>query len=786
MNIAIIAPSHVPFMLGGAERLWTDLCQAINSTGSHQADIIKIPAPESGFWEIIDSYKIFYNLNLDHFDLVISGKNPGWMIRHRNHALYMLHPLRGVYDTYSLFHLPHEVTSESVQIHDIAKACDRGIGTDELFAMLAELRLSKQVDPRQIALPSPFLRKVLHRLDSNAMRGINHFSAISKTVASRSEYFHNNGPVHVLCPPSGLATSPAVADKYFFTYSRLDSAKRIDLLIQAFRKVNTHFEFRIAGTGSELDHLKNLAGNDSRIKFLGRLSDKELSTQLGGAYAVPFVPYQEDYGLVTIEALKTGKPVITTDDSGGPTDFIVDGVNGFIAASQPESLAHAFERALNTDNYDALSSTAIASVADISWDKISSNLIATRTKKKNQGEKKTRVLSLSTYPIYPPKGGGQSRVFYLCEQLSLEFQVHVICLVDGSQERITHKISDSYTIECIPAHADYSTKDWYYYQTSGIPTTDVVMVENFELAKEYIDSIKNEIPESDIIIAEQPYVFPIIEKYGTSKLKVYNSQNLESHLKQQMFQSSPSLKIITDMVYDSELLACAKSDLIVYCSDSDRTNTESCYEPAIRKESLVVENGAATSTISYLLTEERIAIKKRVGAEGPTGVFLASWHQPNIEAVRDLAKIAKETPEINYLVIGSVADYFKQSEEEFPKNIIFTGLVSTEEKDLLLQISDFGINPMSSGSGTNIKMFDYMAAGLPIVSTPTGARGLTLAENIAWVGELSEFPEIIRNVAMKPRSIHRRIFVKENYDWEAVGARYREKVARIVENSKSN
>ena len=125
MNIAIIAPSHVPFMLGGAERLWTDLCQIINSTGSHQAEIIKIPAPESSFWEIIDSYRKFYNLNLDHFDLVISGKNPGWMTRHKNHALYMLHPLRGVYDTYSLFKLPTEVSSESIQISNISQACDK-------------------------------------------------------------------------------------------------------------------------------------------------------------------------------------------------------------------------------------------------------------------------------------------------------------------------------------------------------------------------------------------------------------------------------------------------------------------------------------------------------------------------------------------------------------------------------------------------------------------------------------------------------------------------------------
>ena len=223
-------------------------------------------------------------------------------------------------------------------------------------------------------------------------------------------------------------------------------------------------------------------------------------------------------------------------------------------------------------------------------------------------------------------------------------------------------------------------------------------------------------------------------------------------------------------------MSCERSNLIIYCSDSDRIEMEKCYPVSKKGLDLLVENGAATSTISYQLTSERNALKQRLVGNRTVGIFLASWHQPNIEAVRHLSKIAEITAEYTYIIVGSVGDYFKNSGDIMSKNIIFTGLVTTLEKDILLQISDFGMNPMSTGSGTNIKMFDYMAAGLPIVSTYVGARGLDLPEGIAWIGELKDFPSLISSAKNSGRNINRRLFARERFDWDAIGIRYRESI----------
>ena len=70
---------------------------------------------------------------------------------------------------------------------------------------------------------------------------------------------------------------------------------------------------------------------------MGFLNDAQLTDAYAGARAVLFVPAQEDYGYITLEAMLSGKPVVTTTDSGGPMELVVPGVTGL--ATPPDSAA---------------------------------------------------------------------------------------------------------------------------------------------------------------------------------------------------------------------------------------------------------------------------------------------------------------------------------------------------------------------------------------------------------------------------------------------------------------
>ena len=108
------------------------------------------------------------------------------------------------------------------------------------------------------------------------------------------------------------------------------------------------------------------------------------------------------------------------------------------------------------------------------------------------------------------------------------------------------------------------------------------------------------------------------------------------------------------------------------------------------------------------------------------------------------------------------------------RNVVLLGQISDEEKLKLYRSVDVALNPMQSGSGTNIKMLDYMAAGLPVISTPVGARGLEIESyNEAIICELPDFPRKIRELLEDKQLRNTLIYngrklVKEKYDWKRI------------------
>ena len=85
-----------------------------------------------------------------------------------------------------------------------------------------------------------------------------------------------------------------------------------------WRTSRSDVELRIAGTGPERGAAARAGRRRSADRVLrARAERRELAELYAGARAVAFVPYEEDYGLVTLEAMLAGKPVITCTDSGG-------------------------------------------------------------------------------------------------------------------------------------------------------------------------------------------------------------------------------------------------------------------------------------------------------------------------------------------------------------------------------------------------------------------------------------------------------------------------------------
>lgn len=760
MKIAIIAPSPVPFGVGGAEKLWWGMQEYINKQTTDQCELIKIPTKENSFWDLIYSYHKFYTLDLTHFDMVISTKYPAWMIQHPNHHIYLQHCLRGLYDTYHFSALPLNFSSSHPKVNQVIELLQNETTTiKQLFDSLFELRADKSVPNETYAFPAPFIRQIIHFLDNKTMQSVTHFSAISQTVINREEYFPKNTTVQKVYHPSNLTNLKNNSYEYFFTASRLDGAKRIQMIIEAYMKSHTTIPLKVAGSGPLEHSLKELAKHDKRIEFLGFISDEDLELHYSKAYAVLFVPYDEDYGLITIEAAMCEKPILTFTDTGGVVEFVKDNVTGLVCEPNITKLAKNIDYiAQNPELCKSMGKEVKKAVQNITWKNTIEALLHNPAQKK-------KITVVSTYAIYPPRGGGQNRVFYLYKELAKSMTVEVVCLVQEGQKYKKTKIAPNFYEIRVPKSSSHESKEWQMQDKAGIPITDIAMLTLYSETPNFIEEVKNSARSSCAVISCQPYVYPLLKEHVNIPI-IHESQNVEYNLKKQMLKPTPYNEELLLKLFEVEKEALTNTLFTTVCAYDDAQTMQELYQFDIKK-AVVVPNGVDLHTVPYITKEQREKNKADYGfSEQKIVLFIGSWHQPNIDAVEEIFKLAQKLPLYKFIVMGSVGNYF--SSKPKPSNVGFTGVTTDTEKELYLSIADIAINPMLSGSGTNLKMLDYMAGGIPVVSTLVGARGLDIPEGYIAVCAIDAFDTCIKDIDKYVNIQKSRAYVQENFSWEVI------------------
>lgn len=183
-------------------------------------------------------------------------------------------------------------------------------------------------------LTRPFFALAAHYLrlwDAASADRVDYFAANSRNVAARIRK-HYRRESNVIYPPVRVEAgyvSKQTGD-YYLAAGHLVEYKRIDLAIEACNRLKR--ELRIVGDGEQYAHLRKLAG--STIRFLGSLSDAELREQYANCRALLF-PGEEDFGIVPVEAMSFGRPVIAFG-RGGATESVC----GFYPGEALEPEAH--------------------------------------------------------------------------------------------------------------------------------------------------------------------------------------------------------------------------------------------------------------------------------------------------------------------------------------------------------------------------------------------------------------------------------------------------------------
>ena len=173
----------------------------------------------------------------------------------------------------------------------------------------------------------------LRKWDLRAAQQPNYYIANSRLVAERIRKIYKR-EAFVIPPPievNRFHMSNDIQD-YYLVLSRLMPYKRIDLAIEACKRMNRRLI--IIGDGPDRARLEKLG--DDRIEFLGRQSDQIVNYYAARCRALLF-PGEEDFGMAPLEANAAGRPVIAFR-AGGAEETVVDGKTGVFFDS-PNALA---------------------------------------------------------------------------------------------------------------------------------------------------------------------------------------------------------------------------------------------------------------------------------------------------------------------------------------------------------------------------------------------------------------------------------------------------------------
>ena len=242
------------------------------------------------------------------------------------------------------------------------------------------------------------------------------------------------------------------------------------------------------------------------------------------------------------------------------------------------------------------------------------------------------------------------------------------------------------------------------------------------IRKKYIREVVNLIEESDVIIFEGPWQFPVFRQYLKGKKVVYNAHNVESLLR--------IGNIWENYVKDLENELVSNCDLVITMSDEDREKYIELYSIKENKIKAIPE-GYEVSPIDWN------------GAESNEIIFIASAYEPNVRAAELVLKSADELPELQFNIMGSVCSVLKH--RKIPKNVTLLGLVDESIKYQELSNSILALNPVITGSGQNVKMIDYVSSGVPVIASEVGTRGFDVTiKNRFFVTETSKLTDGIK------------------------------------------
>lgn len=377
-----------------------------------------------------------------------------------------------------------------------------------------------------------------------------------------------------------------------------------------------------------------------------------------------------------------------------------------------------------------------------------------------------KLLQISPSPIYPPESGGALRSHGLLSGLEEGDTARRF-----SQAGLSESPLGGETVQTHPGV--------YEYKFTSLPQSAVgVLMSNVDwpmihapltLKASRSRLLDRWIDRSDVVMVEHPWQFPyVVEQVESGSLLVYSSHNFEPELYQHLSERTAG-SLVYRWIKRIERRAVEESDLVVVTSEHDLQQYQSHYD---RNDGWhVARNGVSSNDIVAPNSPRNLSLSSQ---EELSAIFVGSSHPPNVEAVEYIFRFARELTDTNvhFDIIGTVADAFET--EAVPASVTVHGYVETLSD--YYREADVALNPITSGSGSNLKLVEYLSGGIPVISTPFGTRGFPFEDgHHLIVTDIDSFVQEIRRAASDQQKLHTLVsraqeLIKQELVWEEISS----------------
>jgi glycosyltransferase involved in cell wall biosynthesis len=329
------------------------------------------------------------------------------------------------------------------------------------------------------------------------------------------------------------------------------------------------------------------------------------------------------------------------------------------------------------------------------------------------------ILQLDKTQSYPPTNGAEKRSWKTAEKLTEFGTLWRVSPWDGYTQlpdgvRLIALTSPVATINAL-------RNDLWY---GAFATAERHLVQRY-MTNHVVGQVNGTEVTFETIISESPQMIdPSVRLAESHEARlILNKHNcyfdfLDQYLRDKGIPS-PIRHRAVENLQRYEQYGIDHADVVVFQSEDDRRRFDIPPSAAVH----VVPNGTDYEAIQRPGDPDGLAASLGIAEDRPVCLFIGSFdYEPNAAAARLITRrLAPALPDVTFLLVG------RNPPETDAPNVYAPGYVD----DLVdaLRLADIALCPLPRGSGTKLKMLDYFAAGLPIVTTSVGTQGLPVQDD---------------------------------------------------------